>query len=633
MRNKFYSKQPSVVSKSIIPISLILTLIIAEGFLVFLSNGTDSNGLRGISEDLRTEDKISEGINANSIVNSWERVDYENLVLNSSISFDLNSTSSCSEIHFNFTSINETRDFVSNGDFNVSSVGWNAINETDVNYTWTDTGVVNTKCISINLTGLESQKMYRPLKNGAGLDNFQNASLEGWYLYNNDSSDFTQMWGVLNNGTDGSGSLMHRYSGPQTEVGIANSTYEFNYDSKYQIVSGNLNFYYKWDLQKTIFSPNKVEIGVYIDTPTKSYLINDWNITYYDDPSPEKFYNKSLQNIEKYFNESGTYNLTFYTKHFQVNANTNNEVWFDNIELNITWGLNEFWQNDTVVWNHTIDFPNRDVFSDGILNLSYYTTEKFNNINNSDVYLSVWVNDNRIDIDNLENMENNTWINSSISINKNIIDIDPINISVGLFFNATTQIFINESLSIFFDNISFTLGTNPHPLELDLQISSPDSQLNDTFIVDRDAFNNDFVNVSNSSFTWSAGQTHWLNITSNSSNTLVNITISYYLSQDVDDTNGNGGGPTPPLEPKDFTLLIIVLIIAMSITSFLFVIRVQKRTFLNPKYDYIKKLKLKRKIDIKREKLAPVEAKRMCQTCRKPINLTAQFCEHCGQPQ
>ena len=71
----------------------------------------------------------------------------------------------------------------------------------------------------------------------------------------------------------------------------------------------------------------------------------------------------------------------------------------------------------------------------------------------------------------------------------------------------------------------------------------------------------------------------------------------------------------------------------MALSSSLFVVRFQKRLFLSPKYDYIRKLKLKKKLKVSRGRLEPTEAKKRCGRCGKYINAAARFCEFCGQPQ
>ena len=611
-------------------------LIIANGFLLFSFLGVFTERLNSLSDDSSSTKEFNNNIRASTIINSWEQVNYNNLTLNNSVSFDLNSTTTCSEVHFNFTSINETRDFIDNGNFDASSINWNAINETDVNYTWTDNTIANAECIGINLTGLSSEAIIKPLDNYSGIINF--TTTDGWYLNNNITSKFQHNRSLSGkdpisnslNFPDATGSLIHELNGSMDD-GMANSSYQFFYNASYPISYINLSFWYHWYIQWP-GGPwfDKIDLGVFLITPNQDAIL--LNSTILNTQTSIFFEKKSLDNISEYFTDTGYYNLTFYTKHLQ-NSDGYTRIYFDDIELQYTFSYKEFVQNNATQWNQSINFPNRDVYSNGIFNISYYITEKIERNDNSEVFLCVWINNNRIIIDNLNNMVENTWDSSSMSIDKDLIQADPLNISVGLYFNATTQVFINESFSIFFDNISFTIGTNPHPELINLQVSSTNPQLNDTFIVNRDVFNNDFVNVSNSSFTWSSGQTHWLNITSNSSNLIVYLTISYFISQDIDDTNSNGG-ETPPLpEPINVTIIIMVLLLIMSITSFLFVSRVQKRIFLNPKYDYIKKLQTKRKINISKERLAPVEAKRMCQTCRRPINLTAQFCEHCGQPQ
>ena len=82
-------------------------------------------------------------------------------------------------------------------------------------------------------------------------------------------------------------------------------------------------------------------------------------------------------------------------------------------------------------------------------------------------------------------------------------------------------------------------------------------------------------------------------------------------------------------------VVFILIILILSFSSYIYIIRIQQRLFMNPKYDYIKKLKLSTKLKFKRERLdiGPKEENKFCSSCRKLINPNEKFCEHCGSPQ
>ncbi len=549
---------------------------------------------------------------------------YTNLTLNNTVSFELNSTSYTDEVHLNFTSINETKDFIINGDFNTSSLGWSAQNETDVKYEWTSNGPMGSKGISINLTGTNSRKYFRPMNDSTGIEKFW--EINGWVFTNNDSADFTQALDPLETHPpgDGTGSIMHKYD-VVSSTGIANSSYQFFYNASYPLINTTLLYYYKWNIPT---APQcTIRLSTYIITPqSKTYKLEGSEVLL-STSGTGLFQQMKLINIQKYFNYTGNYKLILSSNHSHTGFSGVSTIYFDYIDLNFTWGLKEFNQNDTISWNQSINF-NRGVFSDGILNYSLYLTEKFEHINKSDIFLTTWINDQRIKAYPLTFMANNTWIVNSTNIDKSIIGTGIIKVAFGLFFNTTAYVFSNETFSLYLDNISLVIGSNPDPLQVELKVYDP--SINKTFTVDRDIYNHDYVKISNNSFIWNPGLTHYMNVTCNSSNVLVSLNLTYFVYQIGGD--GNDGNVEPPITNYyDAIPLMIILILVMVISSSLYVIRFQKRMFLNPKYDYVKKLKFKKKLSTKLKRDEPIIPKKRCTSCGKYVNATAKFCEHCGQ--
>jgi hypothetical protein len=555
---------------------------------------------------------------------------YTNLQLNNTISFDLNSTYNCKEVYVNFTSINETKDFITNGDLNSSSSSWTALNETDISYEWKQNGPEGANSISINLTGRNSTKIIRPMRNNSGIEKFEN--LDGWFFTKNLTVNFTQELEPLIShsypGLDGTYSLRHKCNATTGNTAMGNSSYQFFYNSSFEILSTNLNFSYKVSNPDLFDNDNELTTGVYLIKPSNKPILLWQSNIYLPSAAAPQYETHNLNNLTKYLNETGFYNLTFYSIHKHLD-NYDSIIYFDYIELNITWSVKEINNGSMTTWNQSISF-NRGIFLDGILNFSYYITEKFEHINKSDVFLSTWINDQLIQASPLTTIINNTWVQDSVIINKSIIGTGIIKVSLGLLFNDIVYIFSNETFSLFFDNISFVIGSNPHPLEVDLKVF--DFGINKSFSVNRDIYNNDFVNITNNSFTWGPSQTHNLNVTCNSSEVIVSLTLTYIVLKIT--TNGNGGnGQLPGIKSSDIITILIILVLFMSISSSLFIVRFQKRLFLNPKYDYIKKLRVKKTSKFKIERLEHIEPKKRCSSCGKYINAAAKFCEHCGQSQ
>ncbi|MHA1293326.1 MAG: hypothetical protein ACTSQJ_11745 [Promethearchaeota archaeon] len=633
MKFKFHNQLKfSSSRKKIFPLFLVFTLIICDSHIFFSILDKEFNYLKNKNDYAHRKLKIP---NLNDPIKSGLKKNFyfTNISLNDSISFQLDEETYTNEIYLNFTNINETRDFIKNGDFNSNALNWNAKNESDIIFEWKNNSVAGVKCISINLTGRNSKNFFEPMKNGSGIEDFSN--LNGWTLHNNDPSNFiTHGLSPPLSGyppTDGTYALKHKYNGTSGSTGMANSTYQFYYNSSFEIFNANLSFWYKPIFQTPGINFNTIEIGVLLTTPSKQlYLINNWK-DYIHDGEPENYNNKVYSGISKYFNETGKYNLTFYSKHYHNGSSASTTCLFDYIKLTIVRSYKELNQSNQIFWNQTINF-NRGLFSNGIFNFSYYITDKFNHINDSNIYLCIWINSFQYSIKSLKSTNPKLWIKDYIIINKSIINSSKISVKIGLYCNKTTYIFPNESFSIFFDNISFILGAIPKPSQIDLKVYS--LQLDHYFSVRRDLYNNDFAKVSNKTFTWLSNQLYVFDLICNTSNVIVNFILSYFIfTEDSNNENDTDNGNKKDSEIINVSILILSLILIITFSSTFFIIRFQKRLFLNPNYDYIKKLKLKRKISLKKESTVAHIKKIRCSSCGKLINATAKFCEHCGKTQ
>ena len=242
------------------------------------------------------------------------------------------------------------------------------------------------------------------------------------------------------------------------------------------------------------------------------------------------------------------------------------------------------------------------------------------------------INNNLTLIDSIKQINQNTWINKTFNISKSVLNQTRLNISMGIYFNKTAYILPNESFSLYFDNISCFIHTNPDPPQVKLAVRSPTSELNETFYVNRDEFGNAFVNISDDYFEWKAGQVYQLNITTNSSHVDVDFILTKFLLniEKEDPTNENGDVKR---EEINITLFFFILVLMMILSSYVFVIRLQKRSFINPEYDYIKKFKMKREMRSRVKAREPKKAMTRCSACGKFINKGAAFCEHCGASQ
>ncbi|MGV9197298.1 MAG: zinc ribbon domain-containing protein [Promethearchaeia archaeon] len=554
--------------------------------------------------------------------------------LNDSVSFTLPENTYSDKVHMNFTQINESRDFVQNGGCDSATQHWNSEEEVDVNYTCMEKGLGSSESLNINLTGKRSNHTYRPMNNSQGIENFRNGLDDDWYTNNNATANFTQEISTLHNypnstSDDGTGSLKHELEGSEFN-GIGNSCFVFNYNSSAPVISSTLNFWYKPFIEYNYGKTNKLKVKVYLITPNnKTYHLEEW-AGVFNNESSSYFREKTFTELKHLFNQSGNYTLKFSSEHIQ-RTYSETSIFFDYIELNITQGYKQLKSSEFLSWNQSINFD-REVWKDGQFNLSYAISQKFPHINHSQAFLAFEINNNLSLIESIKDTPNNTWITQSFPINRSILNNTDLSISVGLYFNKTTHIFPDESFSIFFDNISCFLHTNPDPPQINLAVTSPASDLNQTFNVTRDKYGNAFANISDGKFKWHGGTDYQLNITSNSTIVIVDTLMTYFLMDVQQDESPDKDG-TQMEEPINVTVFFFILLLMMIFSSFVYFIRLEKRSFIKPEYDYIKKLKIKRDLKAKVKRPTPQKGLTRCSICGKFINKDAKFCEHCGATQ
>ncbi|MGQ4874954.1 MAG: hypothetical protein ACP6IY_12880 [Promethearchaeia archaeon] len=625
-RKKVIKKQ-LLSGKVIFSIILIFMLLIQFNPFLIIQNKIAYN-VNNFNDNKDQENNLNFPPKLNKEIEIKNKEYYYGLKLNNSIHFELNSTTYCKEIQLNFTQINETRNFIKNGGFENNPKNWNALNDTDIKFKWHSNGPNNSNCISINITGKNSTQLLRPINPPLGIENFVDA--KGWTNHTNNPSNFSiELDPLKNHGFDfSSASLRHHWNGSIGKIGIGNSSYKFFYNSCFPLKSAILSLWYDIDFVKNPWVIYNITLSVIIITPNNSSH-RLW--TFSSDKPLSDFYQILLANISSFLTQTGYYSIILQSKH-SFNSNDKIDVYFDDIELNITQSYNQLNTTNFLSWNQSISFD-RTALTDGIFNFSYYITNKFTHINSSKIKIALKVNNIIYGIDSIKNSINNTWIKKSINILKDDINGDKINISIGIYFNKTTYIFNNESFSLFFDNISFVIKAISNSALINISCFVP--ELNKSFLVYHDKYNNDFVKIINESFLWQPGNIYYLNITANSSIVSVNIVATFYLIVNIEDNNEKSNEINNiETKPINITSFFMILILIAIFSTLIFSFRIQKELFLNPKYDYIKKIDFKKKYRYKPQKIYSDEIrKKRCINCGRIINERAKFCEFCGSSQ
>ncbi len=459
-------------------------------------------------EEIRTHSDLIDG--------PYLREDSNSIDLNGSIYLALNDSSFCRTLEFNITEISETRDFITNGEFDNNIDNWELNDQNDVSLYW-DT---QNKTIELNITGIEGTHLLKPMGNWSGIEYFN--SLINWSLSTNASSNFQRSRSFIYRKSTPS-SMMHHYSGNKHIE--ANSSYSFIYNGS-SLSSANLSIWYRRKIDTTpeIYS---IEVRAYLVFPNKtSILLENWYDKDSNSPGSDfddgAFLNKKFENLANYFNEQGNYTVVLCSRHNLTGASgMNSYAFFDDIELEINYTAKDINKSDSIGFFETV-YYNRTTLNDGTLNFTYHVPEKFDHINQSFVNLSFWVNNQRYNVNSMDKIENDTWISESIDVNKAHINGYDLNITFGLFFDDSTSIYPNESFAIYFDNISFIIPAGSTPIQIALNLNSTaDDQ---TYEFEQGA-NGIVLSLTKSSDYWRAGGNYQFDLITNTTGVQITIVL------------------------------------------------------------------------------------------------------------
>ncbi|MHA1819656.1 MAG: hypothetical protein ACTSU2_01290 [Promethearchaeota archaeon] len=481
-----------------------------EGIL----NANGSKGENNYKEYYNSSDSIISSSEFNNFGNDYNNYndynDYIDGILNVSYSGETktgqnitlynNISSAIIGAKINVNDINDTQNFVKNGDFNQSIDGWTATNDYDVHAGWLNEYNMSYGAAQLNLTGLEQPHKYTICNYTNDTDYFPDVGL--WQFEKNDSDSFytanisydANNYGVSSGyGIDlawnwnGTGVTQAANEGQRIGYAFRN----FTYKGTSHLVNAHLSFYYKLQFGGDFYNDSygNLNISVYITDPNNNtYQIGNWIKNYNTTEAKANGYNSywhyksfNVDDLKDIISEKGNYTLKFKAMHYHHNCYpglkiVQSRVLIDDVKLVLNYSMKEFENGDNESLNYHFDF-NRLPRENSTLNMSYLITEPTPQMNSSGSYIFLKINNETLYKNNISETQPNHWMNISLQVDLQKINISSgiISISVGVHFilNQTLVFYPNTSWSLLLDNVSFIIKSTPQPQDINLSIIDP----------------------------------------------------------------------------------------------------------------------------------------------------------------
>ncbi|MBD3350097.1 MAG: hypothetical protein GF364_01265 [Candidatus Lokiarchaeota archaeon] len=477
------------------------------------------------------------------------------------INLKLNNSVKTVGIYTNITDINETREYIQNGDFDNDVNDWQLNDNNDVKTQWENLVLSNPGNLKLNLTGIENQHIFTKFNDSGDYEDdlesignwkFKNITLPEDPLYNGIYDPITPV------PPDFSAALelsWCRYTGGfgndgQHSGGIMSN---FTYNGTNNLVDAELTFDYYMQIGSTSWNADTVgdlNLSVWIVVPNGTeFKIGNWQRNLHCNQSteeqtigsqsswPEKSF--GLTDLKQVFNATGNYTLKFRADHYH-NRDGVTRIWssilINTVKLTLNYTKKEYQTDDKIILHQNSTFGRlpRD-FAE--FNASFAITEPFTNLNNSGSEIFFAINDNVIFSQRINETEYNEWSSISYDLDNEIVNSEEIRISAGINFTDNVTFYPNQTWSLYLDNLSLVIRSTPHLEQIELQLFIP--TLNKTNVITETDFGRGYSIIENASIMWIdnyerypnaesiAPQNRTIQFLSNSTN----ITIAYNITK------------------------------------------------------------------------------------------------------
>lgn len=441
-------------------------------------------------------------------------------IANESISLGLNNSVLTHGLSVEVLNINETKDYVQNGDFETNTDNWNVNQDTDVKKEWKSNYLGNSGIGTLNLTGLEQKHPFSRYNNsGNYLDDISNQG--DWLMINETLPEDEEYTGYLIPRLSPPGSTfnfelswcVYATSGKDGyRSGLLFSN--FTYNGTEHLTDAELSFEYKMEISMKnecpVGSIGDINLSVWIVNPVgQEFQIDNWkenvHFLYQGEENTYtlnwRYKTFNLTHLNSIFNITGNYTLKFKSEHFHDrNGGTGTKVITTKTEIdNVKFILNYTKKEFPVAYNASLN----QLFSFGKtpngyaqLNFSYAMTEPFTALNDSGAELFINLNNYTIYSEQINETKINQWNNLQFNIENPKLEVELINLSIGINFTKNPVTFYpNQSWALFLDNVSFIIRAIPKVSQINLSFFIID--MNKTYFLSGDEFGKGQTVISN----------------------------------------------------------------------------------------------------------------------------------------
>ena len=478
---------------------------LAVGIYGSVCNSANARGFRADSTNINVENDDQIGQNTLKVANSdlfpddlVDGVRIETMEssapVNRNINLNLNNSMKTVGLSVNVTDINETREHLSNPDFDSDVDKWQSPDETDVNLLWNSSYEERDGLAELKLSGEEQQHLFsRYNESGLLIDGM--TSREDWYFENGTLPEDPKYHGYW--------SILRRWLGLSWCKGDSLPTdgYQrgyilsnFTYNGTENVVDADFSFDYN-----LIINPDSgwqddmiadMNFSVFLVVPNGTeFRIGDWTKNIHANASTggQMVSGSYSQGTHQSFNLSdmigiewkkGNYTLKFQSEHYHyhdgfVFGAISTECWIDNVKFTLNYTRKDFKEAQTVYVEQEFYFD-RQPLDLSVLSLEILISQPFTRLNDSGAEIFLSINDNARITEKIDQITSNEWFRWSDSDFGELISTKTVSIKIGVNFSDSAVTFYpNNTWSLLLDNSSCVIKATPTLEQVDLSLQIP----------------------------------------------------------------------------------------------------------------------------------------------------------------
>ncbi len=401
--------------------------------------------------------------------------------LNQSIEIPGNDSLVPYRVDVNVTNLNSTSNRLLNGDFTNDIADWQIPTIQGQAFEVNSTGPQGARSLEANFTGIWNTTKIYPLNATNRIDQFDDPGQ--WTLtpgvnvtttIDNDAiSDF--MGNYLNiswwtNRPD--------FSDPHIGFDFGSASRSFLYNGTDHVNAATIQFDYNanFDQVKIYLNPNAtIKCNVSVTNPSaETYTFENAIDVSYGDAVGTPVHVILSSDIASIFGEWGQYTFTFSTSINQWNIgmdpdNIKSRLLIDNVSVEVNSSIGLFKPNEATNFAQTVSLSHQPL-NDTKMTVSYCASAVPDRINHSNMQLGFAINATWFNLSALSDLTPYAWVEQSIWVGKGNFTGTTASFKVGLrSFNAS-ELFPNETLLLYFTNITLDITSLVTGAEININL-------------------------------------------------------------------------------------------------------------------------------------------------------------------